>query len=290
MPIVESNECYANHMGPWLMETRWLSNAVNAINAGAWQAREHDDEEELRRMRRLNVQDGVAMIPVAGPMMKERSKFGGTSTILTRRLVREAASTDRVKAIMLHIESPGGSVDGTQELAHEVARANAAKPVFAHIADIGASAAYWVASQARRITANQTASVGSIGVVGVIEDSSKAAEEAGFTVHVISSGEFKGAGAPGTEITQDMLDHWQAIVDGTHEIMASEIASGRRMSRRRVDESADGRVFLSDDALQRGLIDGVADFDEAFAAVVRQVKRDENKRNRRAREIDMGLT
>src|SRR5690606_31819803 len=129
-----------------------------------------------------------------GAMTKQGSSFGGASTVRTRRAIRSAAADKSVSAIMLLIDSPGGSVSGTSDLADDVANAKKKKPVYAYIEDTCCSAAYWVASQCSAIYANPTAIVGSIGTYMVVADYSRMAENAGVKVHCISTGKYKGAG------------------------------------------------------------------------------------------------
>ena len=215
--------------------------------------------------------DGVAVIPISGVMMKYVSSLsGGTSTVLLRRQIRNAVNNPAVRAIVLLIDSPGGTVSGTSDLAAEVQRANQQKPVYAYIEDLGASAAYWVSSQARRVYSNQTAQVGSIGVYGVIYDLSGAAQQDGIEVHVIRAGKFKGAGEPGTKITEEQLAEWQRQVNELNEFFLSGVATGRRLSIDRVRELADGRVHIGDAAAKLGLSDGVKSYDDTLNELTSQ--------------------
>src|SRR5581483_9650939 len=110
-----------------------------------------------------------------GMLMKGQSSMGGTSTVMARRDIRQAVADQDVAGILLAIDSPGGTVAGTDDLAAEVRQARTSKPVWAAIDDLGASAAYWVASQTQRVTVNSpTALVGSIGTLQVIRDLSAA--------------------------------------------------------------------------------------------------------------------
>lgn len=214
--------------------------------------------------------EGVAVIDLTGTLMKSvGSLSAGTSTVFARRLVRAAVADDDVRAILLRIDSPGGTVAGTAELADDVAAANKRKPVYAFIEDLGASAAYWVAAQAGTIFANRMALVGSIGTYVVLQDLSGMAAKEGIKVHVIKAGEFKGAGVPGTEITAGQLAEVQRLINERNEHFLAAVASGRRMSLADVREMADGRVHTAAMSATMRLIDGVKTFDEAFAAARR---------------------
>lgn len=215
---------------------------------------------------------GIAIIDIAGPMMKFRSSMAaGTGTVRVRREIRAAIADDRVKALMLRIDSPGGTVSGTDDLAEDVAAAAARKTTWAFIEDIGASAAYWVASQAARVSAGKSALVGSIGTFAVIHDYSGLAAKEGIKVHVMRAGAFKGAGTPGTEVTAEQLAEWQRTVDGLNSFFKAAVRKGRRMSEARMDELADGRVHNAAEAQALGLIDAVESFDAAMTALSKAI-------------------
>lgn len=223
-------------------------------------------QESATEQLGVTVQDGVAVIPLRGTLMKQVSSMSSnTSTVRARRQVRTAANDPAVRAILLHIDSPGGTVAGNQDLAEDIAAAAAKKPVESYIEDMGASAAYWLASAASRITANSTALIGSIGTYGVVHDMQAAAAQAGVKVHVIRAGRYKGAGVPGTEITAEHLADLQSWIDGLNEFFLADVAKGRRLPIEQVRTLADGRVHLAAQALNLKLIDAVGSFESVFA-------------------------
>jgi len=278
--------CAAQHFGPWMVEPYWFMQAVAAVRDGTFtpEARAGDAEVQPYEVDA----SGIAQIGIYGQMTKGESSFGGTSTVRTRRLIREAARDDSVKAILLHIDSPGGTVAGTAELAADVAGADARKPVHAYIEDLGASAAYWVASQARRVTANATAQVGSIGTVAMLYDTSGRAEKDGIVAHVISTGPYKGAFAPGAKITEEQLDYAREMVEGMNEHLLDGIKHGRGMPIAQVRELADGRMHIAGRAQGLGLIDGVESLDETVLGMRRQIK--EQDRASRSKQAQRGAT
>jgi len=218
-----------------------------------------------------SVKDGVAVIGVTGPMTKYETSFqsllGGTSTLRVRESLKAANADNSVKAILLHIESPGGTVGGTAELYDAVVASK--KPVHAHIEDLGASAALWVASGAKTISANKSAHVGSIGTYTAIQDTSGAYAKDGVKVHVISSGGVKGAGVDGAPVSDAYLEETQKRIDAITDLFVEAVAKGRGMSKSKVKELADGRVHLATAAMGLGLIDKVASLDEAHFSIAR---------------------
>ena len=284
---MHTTKCFQNHLGPWLIESNWFTAAVAAIKSGTWKA---EGEREIKPQAvaegwKLITHNGhpagdvlyavnpagVAVMEINGPMMKAQSKFGGCSTMLVRQALRTSVSDKQVGSIMLNIESPGGTTAGIAELAHEIRETNQQKPVHAHFTDIGASAAVWAGVQARRVTANAMALVGSIGVYAVLVDDSKQMEMAGIKLHLISSGAQKGAGADGV-VTEEMKSDTQKHVDAINDVFLSEIALGRNMTPKQVRELATGQVWMASEAKKLGLIDGVMSFDHALAALSAKTK------------------
>lgn len=271
IPFYSEAPFVEQYLGVWaIRETEFLGHVewaksldlhvhLNSPQAAMARGRGGDDME-------ATVQDGVAVIPLRGTLMKQVSSMSnGTSTVLARRLVRSMANNDDVKAIVLHVDSPGGTVAGTKELADDVAEAAKRKPVYAYIDDLGASAAYWISSQATKVFANETALVGSIGTYGVVHDMSGLAAREGVKVHVVRAGAFKGMGTPGTEVTAEQLQDLQRIVNEQNEFFLKGVAKGRNLSLSQVREIADGRIHVGKAAQSMSLIDGVSTLDAVFA-------------------------
>ena len=239
----------------WAIEPRHFAplfqpNAEITVQA----ARPTDDEQYVLR-------DGVAIIDIAGVMTKGQTLytmiFGGATMPTIERKVRLAAADSAVNAILLRIDSPGGTVAGVSDLADAVFEARRQKPVTAYISDMGASAAYYVASQADQIYSDVDAMVGSIGVYLVVPDYSKAAENMGVKVHVVKAGDNKGAGTPGTPVTDEQLAEFQREVNQLNETFVDAVARGRGWSTEKVAAVNDGRVHVGRYAQSLGLVDGV---------------------------------
>ena len=200
----------------------------------------------------------VAVVPVSGLLTKDESYwFGGTGTVRLREDLMRIGADKSIDAILLVVDSPGGQVAGTKELADAVRSIDKIKPVYAYIEDLGASAAYWVASHARAVWCNELAEVGSIGCVAVVYDDSKYYTDLGVVAHVIGSGEMKGAFTVGAPITEEMLADLQARVDEFAGVFIDSVASARRMKRAAVESVADGRVYSATVAQKAGLVDEI---------------------------------
>lgn len=261
-------------VGVWAILERSLSAHIKQLQninlqVHLQQAKEADAKASIEARASSEYEttrDGVAVIRLQGSLTKQASSFGGSrSLVAARRAVRAAVSDPDVTAILLHIDSPGGTVAGTIDLADDVAKANTQKPVYAYIEDLGASAAYWIASQAAKVYANRGAEVGSIGVFMAITDWSAYAEKEGAKVHVVKFGDMKGAGIGGTEITAEQLAEWQKQVDAYGQMFVDAIATGRGLAKAQAKQLADGRIHTAADAVDLKLIDGVKTLDEVHA-------------------------
>jgi len=218
--------------------------------------------------------DGTAIIPVSGViakysrMVNGTSQPRGTSVQLLRTQLREALADRAVGSIMLYVESPGGMIDGLAGLADEIHAARREKPVTAYIDDLGASAAYWLASQASRVYANETADVGSIGIYTIYVDSSERAAQEGLRFVICRSGANKGVGTPGVEITAENAAVIQERIDAKYQIFLAAVMrgrAGRGLAAERLAELADGRTYIAAAAAAEKMIDGVMDFETALA-------------------------
>ncbi len=217
----------------------------------------------------------IGVVMLTGTLMKSvGSTQSGTSTVEARRAIRKAANDPEVSAIMLAIDSPGGTVSGTADLAAEVKAASKKKPVWAFVDDLGASAAYWTASQADKVFANTaTALVGSIGTLCVVYDMSGAAEKEGIKTLVFGTGPLKGAGAPGAPITQEQQDYFQAMVEDSQRAFDAAVAKGRGLTEKQLASVKTGGVFGASEALDRKLIDGIESFDSVMNKLAIEAKR-----------------
>lgn len=262
--------CWTSYMGIWAIETLWFQGMVAEYQAGRLPEQPITAVDPDRR--RYDVEGRVGIVPLVGPMSKGPSKFGGSSTVETRRALRHAVRNPEVDAIVLAIDSPGGHVAGVQDLADDVASLGRQKPITAHIDDLGASAAYWVGSQASRITANSSAEIGSIGTMAVLWDESKRLERLGIAVHVLSTGPYKGVGVEGAPLSSEALAYLQQRVHGINQHFLSAVERGRRFSRAQLDLVSDGRVHGASAAQHLGLINHVQSLEQTIDEVARGVQ------------------
>lgn len=221
--------------------------------------------------RGYEIRDGVAILPIEGIIAKRANMFsqvsGGVSTELVGRDFKEALADPAVHSIILDIDSPGGSVDGTQTLASLVHGARSQKPVVAFTDGTMASAAYWIGSAAEKVFAGgDTVQVGSIGVVAKHVDVSGAEAQRGLRTTEIVAGKQKRVASQYGPLSDEGRQSMQDQVDYLYGIFVDDIARQRGVSAKRVyAEMADGRVFIGSQAIDAGLVDGVSTLDQLIA-------------------------
>jgi signal peptide peptidase SppA len=209
---------------------------------------------------------GVAAIPVMG-MLNKRFGYGSfmSSYINIAFAVTAAARDPKISTILLKIDSPGGYVHGLADASDAINRARASKPIIAQIDDMGASAAYDLASQASTVYANRPAMVGSIGTLGVIYDFSKYLEKIGIKAEVFATGKYKWTGVEGTSLTEDQRKYIQSEVDRMGDDFVANVARGRRRSVQDIQKLATGRTWFADEAKKLGLIDDVRNYESTVS-------------------------
>jgi signal peptide peptidase SppA len=215
---------------------------------------------------------GIAVLPLygvvtqRGNMVDDISGPGSTSTQKFTSALRQVLADDTVGQILIDIDSPGGSVYGVAELATEIVKARAQKPVVAVANSLAASAAYWIGCSAGEFYVTPGGEVGSIGVWQAHFDYSKALEEEGVKPTLISAGKFKVEGNPYVPLDPEAQAFMQSRVNDYYNAFIKAVAKGRGVSVADVrDGMGEGRVLGADAALAAKMVDGIATFDDVLA-------------------------
>jgi len=213
----------------------------------------------------------VALLSISGPTTKRMSSmsylFGGTATELLCQELREAREDPAVSSAVLWIDSPGGSTDGQTDLGNAITAFATVKPIIAYVPDLCASAGLWSACCCSGIIAGPGAWLGSIGVYRVIRDSSRAAENDGVRIVMRSTGPVKGMGVPGTAITDTHIAEMDRVNSVQFAQFVQVVAGGRGIDESAVRAIATGQMYDAQDALAKGLIDGIMSLDDAIASL-----------------------
>ena len=200
--------------------------------------------------------DGVILSPQ--PVVGQLKKFADDSSI---------------KAIILHVNSPGGGVAASEEIYREVKRIRAEKKkrIVVSIETVGASGAYYVASASDKIYADQGSIVGSIGVIAQWVNYGDLLKWAKLKDVVIKTGEFKDTGNPARDLTANEQAYMQALIDNMFGQFVQAVSEGRGMKFEDVKSIANGKVWTGEQAMSMKLIDGVGDFETAVADTAKSV-------------------
>lgn len=219
----------------------------------------------------MAVQDGVAVVNIHGPLVSGSAGFmrlfGLTGYADIQAGVQEAIEDRSAKAIMLHVASGGGVLEGVDETSEFITAAGRIKPVVTFAAGPMASAAYWIGSAGARRLASKTSVVGSIGVMGIHMDRSEMLKKDGIKPTVFRTGAWKGLGTPYEPLSKRAENEIQASIDKMGVLFEERVASNLSISASEVRERmGQGREFLGSEAVKVGLIHGVASAQTAFAA------------------------
>lgn len=261
----------------WAIDRQYLEERILPIaartNEVTIEALEAYRARSLDKAERASVRDGVAILSVDGPLFRHANLMtdfsGATSYDVLRRDLQVALDNMSVRAILLSIDSPGGEVSGAGELAKAIRAAAEIKPVQAYIGGTGASAAYWLAAAASRIVIDDSANVGSIGVVGVIADSSERDAKSGIKRH-----QFVSSQSPHKRpdlATEDGRGRIQGRVDALADVMIGQIADLRGVtSDKVVSDFGQGDVLIGKAAVAAGLADAIGTFEQTLAELSTQ--------------------
>lgn len=208
------------------------------------------------------LQNGVAIIDVEGVLTKKLSffsfLFGGTTTPEIAAALEAALADDATGSILLSIDSPGGTVDGTQELAEKIYAARGKKPIVAYSDGQVTSAAYWIASAADKVyLSGGTVVAGSIGVVATHVDYSKMDEMHGVKVTEITAGKYKRIYSENAPLSPEGRQTLQDEVDYLYSVFVNDVARNRGVFVEDALTMADGKIFFGQQAVDAGLADGI---------------------------------
>ncbi|GAW93778.1 signal peptide peptidase SppA [Calderihabitans maritimus] len=211
----------------------------------------------------------VAVVFVEGIIVGTRSQAGffdgGASAHSIMEQLREAREDPAVRAVVLRINSPGGSAAASQEIGDEISKLKkAGKVVVASMGEVAASGGYWIAALADKIVANPATMTGSIGVIMQLENLSELYEKLGIDFNVIKSGPHKDMGSSTRDLTPEEKDILQEMVNDIYEQFIKVVVKGRNLSREKVEALADGRIFTGKQAKQLGLVDQLGNYYDAI--------------------------
>ncbi len=209
----------------------------------------------------------IAVVPIKGVIATADSssllsgKLTDSSKIVS--LIKKINESSEIKAILLEIDSPGGSPVASEEIADALHKFN--KPTVAVIRETGASGAYWIATAADKIFASKMSVTGSIGVTASSLEYGGLLKDYNVTYRRLVAGKYKDAGSPYRSLTNEEKDLYQNILDKIRDNFIKTVAQNRNLSKAKVEEFATGFVFLGEEAQKLGLIDEIGSKDDAVS-------------------------
>lgn len=212
-------------------------------------------------------QDAVGWVPIRGVISNsEGGKPWEKGVEQWSRKIRQLAEQKNVKAIILDINSPGGSVGAVQELYSQIQRVRKeqGKPVIALFDDVSASGGYYIASACDRIVAHPGTLTGSIGVIFEVTNMEGLFSKVGFKMDPVKSGKHKDIGSPARPMTPEERKLLQDLIDNAYGQFVAAVSEGRNIPVEKVKELADGRIFSGEQALGLHLVDKLGDSEDAI--------------------------
>ncbi len=246
-----------------------------------------DDDESLRfvsvtdmaKSEELNdkVEDEVAVYYACGEIKDNvTASFSQESVITASQMTKDLQSLredDDVKAVVLRVNSPGGSAYASEQIWHEVQLLSQEKPVIVSMGALAASGGYYISCGAGKIFAEPTTLTGSIGIFGMIPDASELlTEKLGLSFDVVKTNKLSDFGAMGRPLNEEECHLMQAYVNKGYELFTGRVAQGRHMPQDSVKAIAEGRVWTGEQALRIGLVDKLGNLDDAIAAAAKAAK------------------
>lgn len=199
--------------------------------------------------------DKIAIIEIDGVILDSKDTLEEIQTV---------SKNDKVKGVIIRINSPGGGVAPSQEIYSELRKLASKKPVVASLSSVAASGGYYIASATDKIVANPGTLTGSIGVIMDFSNVQGLFEKVGLKNNVIKSGKYKDIGSPHRDMTLDERQLLQTVINNVHNQFISAIVEGRKLDRALVEKVADGRVFSGEQALALELVDSLGTIRDAI--------------------------
>jgi len=204
----------------------------------------------------------IAIVVASGHILNGSQSPGTIGGESTAKLLRRALRDDAVKAVVLRVDSPGGSAFASEQIRNEVEALRAAgKPVVASMSSVAASGGYWISMAADRIYARETTITGSIGIFGMFPTFQRTLDAIGITTDGVGSTPWSGQFRVDREMSDDAKQLIQTVINRGYDDFISKVAEHRNMDKKAVDTIAQGQVWTGRDALELGLIDGIGDLE-----------------------------
>lgn len=228
-------------------------------------------------IKKVSAKDQIAVIFAQGEIQGGEGNVNTIGEGSINRALKEARKNDKIKAVVLRVNSPGGSALTSDIIWREIELTKKVKPVIVSMGDVAASGGYYIACNANKIFAEPGTITGSIGVFGMVPNFKKVADKFGVNAEEVKTHE----NATGYSVFEEMSPKYKQTLTESIEIIydtfISRVAAGRKMDKAKVDEMAQGRVWTGTMAKQLGLVDELGSLDDAIVYAAKLVKTDDYK-------------
>ena len=266
----------------WALEGKWVDALKTRDEMRALLTLKGAKDEDNKTFRQVNLAgylsrikprsggDAVGVVVAQGSISDGRAGPGRIGGLSTADLIRKARDDDKIKAIVLRGDSPGGSAFGSELVRRELELTRkAGKPVVVSMGNMAASGGYWISMAADEIIADEASITGSIGVVGLLPTAQGAMDKLGIHTGGVTTTWLAGAYDPKRALDPRFAQLVQGIVDGTYREFTALVATARKSTPEKIDELAQGRVWSGKDAHARGLVDRLGSFGDAIASAAK---------------------
>ena len=245
------------------------SNGQPVATLSVWDPDDEGDEGNEEIKRNYSIIEGIAVIPIRGAMVANETWWTRYFEIPSYEGIRNdvltALEDGEVHEILFDVSTPGGMVSGISDLSDLLSEAKQKKPIYTHASGDMMSAGMWLFSGADRVWASRTSMIGSIGAILVHMSVQKMLDEFGIKVTEIKSGEWKAVGSPYKNLTSEEKQYLQDRIDNTAQLFYDQMV----INRPGIDRNTfDGSVYLADESMTKGMIDGVQSFDKSVREIL----------------------
>jgi protease-4 len=237
--------------------------------------RQESFRDYLRRVKPKTEGDAVGVVVAEGEIVDGRAPPGTVGGLSTAELVRRAREDDAIKAVVLRVNSPGGSAFGSELVRRELELTRAAgKPVVISMGSVAASGGYWISMSSDEVIADPATITGSIGVFGLLPNADKALDRIGVHAAGTSTTWLGGAADPRLPYNPKVGDLIQMALNHVYVDFTTKAAQARKTTREKIDEVGQGRVWSGAQAQERGLVDGLGSYGDALKSAAKRGKLD----------------
>ena len=271
-----------NNPARWAVDRQWVDALKTRDEMRALLIDKGARDEENKTFRQVSMADylarikprtggdAVGVVVAQGSISDGRAGPGSIGGLSTAELIRKAREDDKIKAIVLRVDSPGGSAFGSELVRRELELTRkAGKPVVVSMGNLAASGGYWISMAADEVIADEASITGSIGVVGLLPTAQGAMDKLGLRTGGVTTTWLGNAYDPKRTLDPRFAQLVQGFVDGTYRNFTVLVAAARKSTPEKINELAQGRVWSGKDAQTRGLVDRLGSFNDAIAAATK---------------------